>query len=352
MGSFDRLAGVDILVTGHTGFTGTWACHWLHKLGARVHGLALEPRTQPNIFEATGAIDVLASHTIGNINDFATVQACVQKHKPKLILHLAAQPLVLASYVDPVGTYMTNVQGTVHLLEAARLSNHVSGILCITTDKVYENRSWVHPYRETDRLGGADPYSASKAAAELVIASYRASLPSWKRQMTIDVARGGNIIGGGDWSDNRLIPDFVRATVTDTALEIRNPSATRPWQHVLCLIDGYLTLLERMLATEAGAGQAWNFGPDIDDCVPVKSVLDHLAAAWKPAQIVYGKAVQHEAQLLVLDSTKARQTLGWRPGWGLEQTLQATAEWYRNFYQDPSAAAKITLAQIDRYRGA
>jgi CDP-glucose 4,6-dehydratase len=276
MGGFDGLAGVDILVTGHTGFTGTWACHWLHKLGARVHGLALEPRTQPNIFEATGAIDVLASHTIGNINDFATVQACVQKHKPKLILHLAAQPLVLESYADPVGTYMTNVQGTVHLLEAARLSEHVSGILCITTDKVYENRSWIHPYRENDRLGGADPYSASKAAAELVIASYRASLPSWGRKMTIDCARGGNIIGGGDWSDNRLIPDFVRATVNDTALEIRNPSATRPWQHVLCLIDGYLTLLERMLAAEVGAGQAWNFGPDIDDCVSVKSVLDHL----------------------------------------------------------------------------
>lgn len=351
MGSFGKLAGVDILVTGHTGFTGTWACHWLHRLGARVHGLALEPKTQPNIFDVTGAIEVLASHTIGNINDLATVQACVQKHKPQLILHLAAQPLVLESYADPVGTYMTNVQGTVHLLEAARLSEHVSGILCITTDKVYENRSWIHPYRENDRLGGADPYSASKAAAELVIASYRASLPSWRRQMTIDVARGGNIIGGGDWSDNRLIPDFVRATMNDTVLEIRNPSATRPWQHVLCLIDGYLTLLERMLVAESGVGQAWNFGPDIDDCVPVKSVLDHLAAAWKPAQIVYGKAVQHEAQLLVLDSTTARQTLGWRPRWGLEQTLQATAEWYRTFYRDHSAALQVTLDQIDRYRG-
>lgn len=346
------LANVDILVTGHTGFTGTWVSHWLAKLGARVHGLALEPNTTPNIFNAAGTALVLASHTIGDINDFATVLACIEQHQPKLILHLAAQPLVLKSYSDPVGTFMTNVQGTVHVLEAARLNAQVEGVLCVTTDKVYENQNWIFPYRELDRLGGSDPYSASKASAELVIASYRASLPSWQRKLIIDCARGGNIIGGGDWSDNRLIPDFVRATVCRQPLEIRNPAATRPWQHVLCLIDGYLTLLERMILADPAngeAGEAWNFGPDIEDCVPVKSVLDRLTKLWTPAEIVYGQVAQHEAQLLVLDSTKARQMLHWRPRWGLSQTLLATAEWYQRFYQEPAAAAAVTIEQIDRY---
>lgn len=347
--SHSTFADIDILVTGHTGFTGTWTCHWLAKLGARVHGLSLAPKTTPNIFTATRTTALLASHTIGDINDFATVMACVNAHRPTLILHLAAQPLVLESYSDPLGTFMTNVQGTAHLLEAARLNENVRGILCITTDKVYENRNWIHPYRELDRLGGADPYSASKAAAELVIASYRASLPSWRRALTVDCARGGNIVGGGDWSDNRLVPDFVRATVNQTPLEIRNPAATRPWQHVLCLIDGYLTVLERMMLNKGGRGEAWNFGPDVEDCVSVRSVLDRLAEFWKPVEIVYGQATKHEAQLLVLDSTKVRQTLDWRPRWGLMQTLQATAQWYQRFYEEPEAAAAVTREQIDLY---
>ncbi|WP_210244232.1 CDP-glucose 4,6-dehydratase [Rhodopseudomonas palustris] len=352
MSTYRNLAGLDILVTGHTGFTGTWACHWLHRLGARVHGLALSPTTKPNLFDATDAEAILVSHTIGDIGDLDTVLACVEACRPKLILHLAAQPLVLASYSHPVETYRTNVLGTVHVLEAARRNDCVAGVLCITTDKVYENRNWIHPYRENDRIGGADPYSASKSAAEIAIASYRASLPSWGRAMAIECARGGNIIGGGDWSENRLVPDYVRAAIADTPLEVRNPSATRPWQHVLCLVDGYLALLDRMTSGKSGSGEAWNLGPDVADCVPVRTLLDTLASEWKAANIVYGKAVQHEAELLVLDSTKARQRLDWRPRWALAETLRATAEWYREFYADPKIASKITMEQIGRYCGA
>jgi CDP-glucose 4,6-dehydratase len=347
---FERLAGVDVLVTGHTGFTGSWAALWLASLGARVHGLALQPETTPNMFERARVGAALASHTIGDINDLGTVLDVVERYQPRLVLHLAAQPLVLRSYEDPVTTFMTNVQGTVHVLEAARRNPGVAGVVAITTDKVYQNDDDGAAFAETDRLGGSDPYSASKACAELAIASYRASLPSWGRRLAIASARGGNIIGGGDWSDNRLIPDFVRAAERNRVLDIRNPEATRPWQHVLCLVEGYLTLLDRMLDDADSVAEAWNFGPSIEDCVPVRRVLDDLMAAWKPVDIRYGAGAVHEAARLAVDATKARHRLGWQGRWRLDQALHATADWYRAAADGESDMHDFTLGQITQYQ--
>jgi len=344
----DALRGRRVLVTGHTGFTGTWACYWLHELGAEVHGIALEPETDPNLFQATALRERLAGHLIGDISDYAVVARCFKDARPDLVLHLAAQPLVRRSYSEPVRTFSTNLMGTVHVLEAARQSS-VRGVVCITTDKVYENREWIYPYREIDRIGGKDPYSASKASAELAIRSYRESLGSWQQELVIVAARGGNIIGGGDWSQDRLVPDFARAAVLGAPLTVRHPNATRPWQHVLCLVHGYLLLLAGVLTRPKLVSDAWNFGPSPDECVPVRRVVELLQEVWAPVKVHDQQSFEAEARVLAVDSSKARHELGWQPVWGLCRAISATALWYRHFYARPADAAALVLKQIRDY---
>ena len=343
------LQGKRIFVTGHTGFTGGWLVSWLKRIGCEVAGLGLEPATEPSLFVAADIMDGVAS-TIGDIRDFATVRDAIARHRPSVIFHLAAQPLVSKSFADPIETFATNALGTAHVLEAARLTPGVRAVVCITTDKVYRDQDWHWGYRETDPLGGKDPYSASKACAELVAASYRATLAERGNGVLIANARGGNIIGGGDWSADRIVPDFVRAVETGTPISLRNPEAVRPWQHVMALAHGYLVLASRLLAGDAGAADNWNFGPSHDDAKPVRLLVEQLSAAWTRPEIVYAPGGFPETRFLHLDSTKARAQLGWRPPLTFDQTVQLTADWYRGFGEQPGRAKQLTVEQIDRYR--
>lgn len=347
------LAGRKIFVTGHTGFTGGWACLWLKSIGAEVAGYSLPPDTQPALFDAIGLGGDMPS-TFGDISDYDRLRESIADFQPDLILHLAAQPLVRKSYREPVRTFLVNAQGTAHVLEAARTVKSVKGVLCITTDKVYKNNEWPWPYRENDPLGGKDPYSASKAAAEMVIQSYAASYP-WKEGQgpAIATARGGNIIGGGDWSEDRLIPDFVRAVVNDGSLVLRYPDATRPWQHVLALVHGYLVILAGLVSDDPGsAAKAWNLGPHDAKQYSVRDVLELMSRYWKRPDLDYMDNPLPEAQALALDSSLARNQLNWLPAWDADQVVCETAAWYRDYYADPTAARAITLAQINAWREA
>jgi len=351
---FPALKGADILVTGHTGFTGSWVCHVLQHFGARIHGLALPPATMPSMFDLTKVESILTSHRLLDIADHHAVLEHVGAIKPQAILHLAAQPLVLPSYADPVGTFQTNVLGTVSVLEAARKTSSVEGVVAITTDKVYANNGQQNRFTETDRIGGHDPYSASKAAAEMAIDGYRLSLPSWQRNMAIETARGGNIIGGGDWSINRLIPDYARAIASNTPLVIRNPLSTRPWQHVLCLVHGYLILLNRILSGEIKQsgeplGEAWNFGPEPSDCISVAALLEKMAQSWTKASIETTHSPVYEANFLQIDPTKAKQNLGWRPEIGIDEAIMLTAEWYKTHALHPEHLTPLTRQQTANY---
>lgn len=345
------LAGKRVLVTGHTGFTGGWACLWLKAIGADVHGFSLAPETTPALFDAVGlAADVPT--TFGDICDLDLLTQTVRSVQPDLILHLAAQPLVRRSYREPVSTFAVNAQGTAHVLEAARAAGGVRGVVCVTTDKVYKNNEWAWPYRENDPLGGKDPYSASKAAAEMVIQSYAASFPwSEGKGPAIAIARGGNIIGGGDWSEDRLIPDFVRALVGGQAMTLRYPDATRPWQHVLALVHAYLMLLAGLVSdTPVRYARAWNLGPQDVKHHSVRDVLELLSSHWSRPQLDYMDNPLPEAGALALDSSLARNLLGWQPVWDTEHVVAQTAAWYRDYYTDPAAARAITLRQIDAWR--
>lgn len=352
--SFEQaLAGKKIFVTGHTGFTGSWVCLWLQKIGATIAGYSLAPETSPSLFVAAGLHnDARVATTLGDITDYPRLLDAVQSFQPDLVLHLAAQPLVRRSYREPASTFLVNAQGTVHVLEAARSVASVNGVLCITTDKVYRNNEWPWPYRENDPLGGKDPYSASKAAAEMVIQSYAASFPwSEGKGPAIATARGGNIIGGGDWSEDRLIPDFVRAVVGNDTLTLRYPDATRPWQHVLALVHGYLMILAGLCSEDrAHVAQAWNLGPQDVTQYSVRDVLELMSDNWQRPTLEYLDNPLPEAQALALDSGLARNRLGWRPVWDTEQAVRETAAWYRDFYRDPSAATEITERQIDQWR--
>ncbi|WP_445657717.1 CDP-glucose 4,6-dehydratase [Achromobacter sp. NCFB-sbj8-Ac1-l] len=351
---FENLvAGRKIFVTGHTGFTGGWACLWLKAIGAQVAGYSLPPDTQPSLFDAIGLAADMPS-TFGDICDYDGLHAAIDAFQPDLILHLAAQPLVRKSYREPVRTFLVNAQGTAHVLEAARTVKSVKGVLCITTDKVYKNNEWPWPYRENDPLGGKDPYSASKASAEMVIQSYAASYP-WQdgQGPAIATARGGNIIGGGDWSEDRLIPDFVRAVVNDGSLVLRYPDATRPWQHVLALVHGYLVILAGLASEDPGrVAKAWNLGPHDARQYSVRDVLELMSQNWKRPQLDYMDNPLPEAQALALDSSLARNQLDWVPAWDAEQVVRETAAWYRDYYADPVAARAITVAQINAWRAA
>ena len=346
-----ELAGKRVFVTGHTGFTGSWASIWLNSIGVQVFGYSLAPETSPNLYDEAGVAE-LVDGQIADIRDFDELRNQMVKFQPDLVLHLAAQPLVRRSYRIPRETFEINAQGTAHVLEAARLVSSIKGILCITTDKVYKNLETDYRYVETDELGGKDPYSASKAAAEVIISSYRDSFrDGGPVNRVIAVARGGNIVGGGDWSEDRLIPDYIRAFVSGQEMEIRFPESTRPWQHVLSLIDGYLSILAGMLGPERSRfDRAFNLGPIEDESFSVSSVLSLLAKELPSVKIKENESKLHEAGKLGLDSALAAQTFGWNPSWDTNQVIVRTASWYKGFLANTKPARELCLDQIDSWK--
>ena len=343
--------GRRVLVTWHTGFKGSWLCLWLTSLGAEVHGYALPAPTDPSLFEVAKIEALLGSSEIADIRDPEALAATLRRVEPEIVFHLAAQPLVRYSYRAPVETYAVNVMGTVHLLEAVRQTGSVRAVVNVTTDKCYENREWPWGYRENEALGGHDPYSSSKACAELVSTAYRASFLAGAGA-ALATARAGNVIGGGDWAADRLLPDLLRAVDAGEPLTIRSPQAVRPWQHVLEPLSGYLALAEALLTSGAQAAEAWNFGPVDTDARPVGWILDHLAASVPELRWQCDGAPQpHEANHLKLDSSKARAHLGWAPRWRLGKALDMTIAWHRAWRQGGDMRA-LSLAQIAEYVGA
>lgn len=325
--------GRRVLVTGHTGFKGAWLCLWLARLGARVHGLALDPPTVPSLFAVARVADALESDGRGDVRDLDTVVRAVSAASPEIVFHLAAQPLVRESYRDPVGTFATNVMGTVHVVEAARGAGGVRAIVVATTDKVYANREWLHPYREADRLGGHDPYSASKAAAEVACAGLRASFLNGADAPRLATARAGNVIGGGDFAADRLVPDCLAAFEAGEPVVLRYPDALRPWQHVLEPLGGYLALARALCGADGQAyAEAWNFGPDASDEVRVEALARLMAERHGDgARVERASAAPDlpESGLLRLDSTLAATRLGWRPRWRLAEAAGRCVAWRR-----------------------
>lgn len=335
-----------MLVTGHTGFKGGWLALWLHRMGAKVSGLALAPEATSLFNQA--CIAELVDHRLADIRDAAAVDAIMADVRPEVVFHLAAQPLVRLSYAKPSETFATNVQGTVHVLDACSRVADLKAIVCVTSDKCYENREWVWPYRESDPMGGHDPYSASKGAAEIVIASYRRSFFSGDGALLASV-RAGNVIGGGDWATDRLIPDIVRAILTGEQVEIRSPNAVRPWQHVLEALGGYLAIAERMIGGDVTMAEGWNFGPSDDDARSVDWILQRMLETWGAGSWKRTSVPQpHEAHFLRLDCSKARRALGWRPVWGIEKAIDRIVEWHRSF-ADGEDARVISQAQLNAY---
>nr|WP_312483708.1 CDP-glucose 4,6-dehydratase [Achromobacter ruhlandii] len=338
-----------VLLTGHTGFKGGWLALWLQRLGAQVTGVSLPPATSPSLFEAARLKLAVDHHEI-DIRDAAALRARVRDARPEIVLHLAAQALVRPSYAAPVDTFATNVMGTAHLLDALRSAPDAKVAVMVTTDKVYRNNEWPYPYREHDTLGGHDPYSASKAASELVIASYRDAFLK-QQGLAVASARAGNVIGGGDWSVDRLLPDAVRAWRDGGELHVRRPQSVRPWQHVLEPLAGYLTLAQTLWRDPALA-DAYNFGPDAAEAAPVRTVIDLAQAAYGRGSTVYAEHPQgpHEAGLLTLDTSKARAVLGVAPRWPLATAVTRSMDWYRRFDAGEDALA-LCQADIDRYAG-
>ncbi|MES9886974.1 MAG: CDP-glucose 4,6-dehydratase [Candidatus Sedimenticola sp. 6PFRAG1] len=338
-----------VLVTGHTGFKGGWIVHWLTELGAHVHGYALAPPTVPNFFTETRLQERLISSIIGDIRDLAKLINAINQAKPDIIIHMAAQPLVRESYCTPVDTFTTNVMGTVNVLEAARQVGTVKAIVNITTDKCYENKEWIWPYRENDRLGGHDPYSASKACAEIVAGAYRNSFFA-ETNIHLASVRAGNVIGGGDWAADRLIPDFLLALDAGEILNIRSPDAVRPWQHVLEPLSGYLMLAEKLYEEGESFAEAWNFGPNDEDAKSVGWIVEHLGTQIPGARWEIETTRQpHEAGLLKLDSSKAKARLGWAPHWNLETALNKTFEWHQA-WRSGLDMVEVTCSQISSYQ--
>lgn len=343
-------AGKRVLLSGHTGFKGAWLLWWLHRMGARVTGMALAPDTQPSLFGLLQGETMCDSHLV-DLRDLEGVKTVVRQCQPDIVLHLAAQALVRTAYEQPVATFATNVLGTVHLLEALRTVHAPQVVVAVTTDKVYHNREWPHPYRESDPLGGHDPYSASKAACEIAINSYVASFLG-AQGTALARARAGNVIGGGDWSANRLIPDAVRAWSRDETLEIRRPDSVRPWQHVLEPLSAYLVLAEKLWHSPTLA-DAYNFGPAPDQAATVREVVTLAQQAYGRGQTHYATNVEgpHEAGLLVLDNAKARSVLGIAPRWNLEDAVSRSLHWYRDLAQGTDAH-RLCQADLDAFLGA
>ncbi|MEQ1814743.1 MAG: CDP-glucose 4,6-dehydratase [Candidatus Nitrotoga sp.] len=341
--------GKRVFLTGHTGFKGGWLSLWLQSMGAEVHGYALNPPTAINLFTVAEVGKGMASSNIADIRDADKLREAMQTARPEIIFHLAAQPLVRYSYAQPVETYAVNVMGTVHLLEAVRVTPGVKAVVNVTTDKCYENREWVWGYRENEAMGGFDPYSSSKGCAELVTSAYRQSFLE-PAGIALASARAGNVIGGGDWAADRLIPDFLRAMDASETLKIRSPQSTRPWQHVLEPLSGYLVLAEKLYAGGSDFAGAWNFGPDDEDARSVQWIIERLAEVRKDVNWQYDEMSQpHEANYLKLDSSKARSQLNWQPRWRLQAALQKTLEWHEAWHKAANMHS-ITLTQITNYQ--
>lgn len=347
--------GKRVFITGHTGFKGGWLSLWLSSMGAKVTGFALAPNTNPNFYEAACIEGVVEKSLIGDIRDLESLRVAIIDSQPEIVIHMAAQPLVRHSYLNPVETYGTNVMGTVHVLESIRSTPSVRAAVVVTTDKCYENKEWVWGYRENEPMGGYDPYSNSKGCAELVTSAYRQSYFSdatyASHKLAIATARAGNVIGGGDWSEDRLIPDALKAFEADRPLMIRNPMATRPWQHVLEPLSGYLVLAQALYEKGVEFSSAWNFGPSDTDSRSVKEVVNLLIdASPAGARWMQDQSEQpHEANSLKLDCSKANQLLGWRPRWSLEAAVQNIADWQKAFIAKEDMQ-NISLKQIEAYQ--
>ncbi|KNX76797.1 CDP-glucose 4,6-dehydratase [Pseudomonas sp. 250J] len=348
--SRDFWVGRRVFLTGHSGFKGGWLGLWLSQLGAEVYGYSLAPDTQPALHQNARLNECMAGE-FADIRDAGHLVRSLQAFRPEVVLHLAAQPLVRESYRTPADTYATNVTGTLNLLEAVRQCDTVRAVLVVTSDKCYENREWFWPYREQDALGGHDPYSSSKACVELLCASWRDSFLR-ERGVALATARAGNVIGGGDWSADRLLPDILRAWDADETLTLRYPGAVRPWQHVLDPLHGYLLLAQALVERGQAVAQAWNFGPDSQGTATVGEVVQAMAGLWpgEARWTVESLGQPHEAGLLTLDSSRARQLLGWRPRWGLPQALQRTLDWHRA-WRDGQDMQQYSRVQIAAYEG-
>lgn len=342
--------GRKVLMTGHTGFKGGWLSLWLNRLGAKITGYALEPPTSPALFEDAQINTVLQDSHIGDICDLEKLTKVMQSVDPEIVIHLAAQPLVRHSYTDPLGTYSTNVMGAVNLFEAVRNTSSVKAVLNITTDKCYKNREWVWGYREDEPMGGHDPYSSSKGCVELISDSYRNSFLQ-KIGIGLGTARAGNVIGGGDWAKDRIVPDAIRAFIKKEPLLVRNPLSTRPWQHVLEPLSGYIILAQQLFENPEAFSEGWNFGPNDDDAQPVSVLADIMVKNWSDqSEWRLDEGGQpHEANYLKLDCSKAKAKLKWYPIWNIDRALEETVRWYRAWH-DRSNMHKFTMKQIEIYQ--
>ena len=341
------MQGKRVFITGHTGFKGSWLSLWLSSLGVEVRGYALEPTTSPSLFQEA-KIDLLVDSQIGDIRDQKKLYQSMVSFKPDILIHMAAQPLVRHSYIAPIETYEVNVIGTAKVLETARSCKSLKCIINITTDKCYENDQRSHGYRESDPMGGYDPYSSSKGCAELLTASYRKSFFQ-DQNVGLASVRSGNVIGGGDWADDRLIPDILKSVTRGESVVIRNPKAIRPWQHVLEPLSGYLILAQKMYSDYEAYAEGWNFGPDDQDVKPVDWILDKITSIWPNTNWELDKEYNpHEASSLQLDITKAKQELGWSPVWSLDHTLEKIVEWHQSWINGEDMQAKC-LMEIEEY---
>ena len=347
--NFDFWKDKRVFVTGHTGFKGGWLVLWLKKMGVVVKGYSLEASTTPSLFDVANIVEGIESD-IGDIRDLDLLKKSMLNFAPEIVIHMAAQPLVRHSYQDPIGTYQTNVMGTVNLLEAVRYCPSVKAVVNVTTDKCYENKEWLWAYRENEPMGGHDPYSSSKGCSELITSSYRRSFFNSDSNVALASARAGNVIGGGDWSADRLIPDALIAFEKKVPVVIRNPKANRPWQHVLEPICGYLMLAEKLYLSGKQFAEGWNFGPIDRDARPVSEVLDYLAKEWPggASWVLDGLEKPHEAQLLKLDISKAKIRLKWEPNWDLETAIHLIIEWHQAWLARKDMQ-DITLKQISEY---
>jgi CDP-glucose 4,6-dehydratase len=339
-----------VFVTGHTGFKGGWLTLWLHQMGAKVTGYSLPAPTTPSFFEAVKLSD-LCSHKIGDIRDYQAMKNALEESQAEIVFHMAAQPLVRKSYKDPIETYSTNVMGTVNLLEAVRFCETVQSCVIITTDKCYENKEWVWGYRENDRLGGHDPYSNSKACSELVVSAYLKSFFKTEAKIGIASARAGNVIGGGDFAEDRLIPDIYRAIFNNTELKIRYPESTRPWQHVLVPLSGYIELAEKLYLDKKKYSDSFNFGPKDEDCISVGNLILKASQYWGyklPVVLEDGNHL-HEAKFLKLDISKAFSSLNWKPEWNVDESIEKTAKWYKSFINNEDVRS-LSLDQIREFQ--
>jgi CDP-glucose 4,6-dehydratase len=352
---YDIFKGKKVLVTGHTGFKGSWLCLLLHRLSAQIYGYSLTPPTIPSLFKEAAIAELVTTET-GDIRDLERLQKFVQEVRPEIVIHMAAQPLVRDSYKIPVDTYSVNVMGTVHLLEACRQTPGIKAIVNVTTDKCYENREWHWGYREHEPMGGYDPYSNSKGCSELVTAAYRSSYfnPAHFDQHGVGLAsaRAGNVIGGGDWANDRLIPDFIRSITKGETIKIRSPFAIRPWQHVLEPLTGYLTLAAHLYQQGARHAEGWNFGPEDADARNVEWITNALCEMWgdNAGYEVDTDPQPHEAHYLKLDCSKAKAELGWFPRWNITQTLESIVAWNKAFINGENIK-DVTNKQIEAYLG-